>query len=1380
MEMFSGGSISIICGSMLISGEADIIRIENAVKNLYRLNRALRIRIKTDGGEVSQSVWDYIPQNIPVLHFDNEASLNDYAEEYTKNPLSISGSLCEFHILVLPGQYGLLLKLHHFIGDAWTLSLLGTQFNRLMKGQAVEAYSYEDYVENENAYILSKRYQKDKTFFLEQFKKCDEVTYLSEKQANVLDARRCTFVIDGSLASRINEYACQKGTSAFMLFTAALSIYINRIKMNAEKFYIGTAVLNRSGVKEQNTAGMFVNTVPMLIELNNDASFAENLSVIEETAFSVFRHQKFNYGDVLAAIREQYHFSEKLYDVSISYQNARIMDADVKTTWYHNGAQAESLQVHIDDRDNEGVFRIHYDYSICKFSEKDIEHIHSHICELLFDAVANDNEKIRCLKLLLPDEENLIRHTFNQTTVDFPNAATIVSLFEEQVQKYPERTALIAADKTLSYRELNEQANRIAHSILAKRMDHNSVVALMLPRKSYLACAILGILKAGAAYLPVDQHYPKDRIDFMLSDSHAGFCISEENIDELLSSPNTANPGILIDGSHRVYCIYTSGSTGKPKGTVILHKNLLNNVLWRTTAYQDTETDYVVSVSNITTDTFQEEFFYSLMVKSVFSIAEDHQNLESIDKALVSSSSIFMTTPTFFKSIAQYTQWRFQGVILVGEKLEDALANEIFDHHIALYNEYGPSECTICSTFSRLKDDIHIGKPIANTQIYIVDQYMNLVPVGVIGELCIAGAGVGAGYLNRPELTAEKFVVNPFGEGMLYKTGDLAYWRDDGNIEYIGRNDFQVKIRGLRIEPGEIENAICSMGGIDQAVVTVRKNKAGRQLICAFYTGRKTDARALRNHIGRQLPKYMLPHIFTHIQAMPLTSSGKVNRKTLPEVDLENITNDTPYIAPVSDIQKALCSIAQEVLGTVPIGIGEDFFDLGGDSLKAIEFVSKAHNEGIYFSLQQIFDHPTIRQLSESIENNDRLQFTYQQSDFEKIDPLLNKNRIEHMAAPALCPVGNLMLTGATGYLGSHILADYLDHDGGIAWCLVRGKDQKDSERRLQEMLSFYFGDKYSKTDRIRVLCGDLQKDHLGLTAQEYASLQESVNTVINCAASVKHYGTYQHFHEVNVVSVQRLIRFCQASGAKLIHTSTVSVSGNSFGDDFSSNHSQVDAEFSESMLYFGQSLENVYVRSKFEAEKAVLEAMAEGLQANIMRVGQLSNRYSDGVFQKNHESNAYLKRLKAMADLGKIPENLRRQYTEFTPVDKAAQAIMLITRSFSNEQTVFHIENPHFVFVQELAARFTQLGYPVQFVSQHAFSELIEEMGRNEDSAYLLESFINDLDENNLLSYENGTQISVDFTVAYLRGLGFEWPVIDWKYLQKYINYFRRIGYFK
>lgn len=977
MERFAGGSINVLCGIMLLPGvkiEADLAA---AVNRVYQLNDAFRIRISEEDGQPSQQVIPYTEKNIEVLHFASKAELDSYAQKSAEEPFDFHGELCDIKVIVLPGQYGLYAKLHHIVGDAWTIALIGTQFNAIVNSEEPSACSYCEYVESEKEYLESQRYENDRTFFLEQFKKCDEVTYLSEKQATSYNATRKTFVLDADKTQQIKDYATQSKSSAYALFMTALAIYMNRTNMNAEKFYLGTAVLNRSGVREKRTMGMFVNTVPMLIELENSNSFAENLAAMGKTIFSAFRHQKFNYGDVLSAIRKEYSFSEKLYDVMLSYQNAAITGGDCETTWYHCGMQNESLQIHIDDRDREGVFRIHYDYQTDKFTVQEIEALHNHLMTLLQDAIKNDSKKLYELELLPSEEKQKVLFDFNNTAMDYPRDKCVQKLFEEQVAKIPDKVALIACDKTLTYAQLNEQSNRIAHSLIAQGVRSGDIVAIKLTRKSCLFSAMLGVLKAGAAYMPIDPAYPEERAKYMLSESNAKCCIDESNIIALLTNINTDNINGSIGHNDAFCALHTSGSTGTPKMSLLRHGSIMNYIAANQRFWQGIDT--VVSATIVTFDAFVMDSVLSIAQgKQVVLACEDDIYNQTKFEALFdySENNMFFSTPTKIENYirnSNNTNYlnRIKSFVIGGEVFSEHLLELIKDYSpdSKVYNIYGPTETTICVMVDELEygKSITIGRPIANTQIYIVDQYMSPVPVGITGELCIAGDGVGAGYLNRPELTAEKFIDNPFGEGKLYKTGDLAYWREDGSIVYVGRNDFQVKIRGLRIELGEIEKAISSIDGISQAVVVVRKNNEGRQLICAFYTGEEADAKKIRNHIGKKLPKYMLPHICTHLDEMPLTRSGKVNRKALPDVDLYAIDNAVEYVAPTTEQEKILVTAMESVLGGDRVGVLDNFFDVGGDSLKAIELISKLEKQGYHTDTKTIFACETVKELAEQV-----------------------------------------------------------------------------------------------------------------------------------------------------------------------------------------------------------------------------------------------------------------------------------------------------------------------------------------------------------------------------------------------------------------------------
>ena len=586
-------------------------------------------------------------------------------------------------------------------------------------------------------------------------------------------------------------------------------------------------------------------------------------------------------------------------------------------------------------------------------------------------------KKISELSMLSLEEEYMLKEQFNNTFADYPKDKCVHLLFEEQVLKTPDKTAVIACDKTLTYDELNKLSNRIAHSLIEKGVNVNDIVAFALPRNSYLIATMFGILKSGGAYMPIDPDYPQDRIKYMLKDSDAKFFITEDNINDFVSD-NEENPKIYVSPDSYYCALHTSGSTGTPKMSLLYHNSIMN-FLYANARFYD-NVDAVVSATIITFDAFIMDSVLAISYgKPLYLMSNDEMyNQNKFEKVFKNvSKAMFFSTPTKLKSyIDNSTNKEFvkniKSFVLGGEIFTEDLFDLINENtdDSNIYNIYGPTETTICVVVDELKDhDITIGKPIANTQIYIVDKYNNLMPIGKIGELCIAGDGVGAGYLNRPELTAEKFVDNPFGEGRMYKTGDLAYWREDGNIAYVGRNDFQVKIRGLRIELGEIESAIDSVDGVSQAVVVVRKDTNGRQLICAFYTeNTKVDVAEIKSAISSKLPKYMMPHIFTVLSEMPLTTSGKINRKALPEVDLVNILNDNEYVAPTTEKESILCQTIESILNAEKVGTADNFFDLGGDSLKAIELISKLESKGYKTTVKTVFECETVKELAEQLE----------------------------------------------------------------------------------------------------------------------------------------------------------------------------------------------------------------------------------------------------------------------------------------------------------------------------------------------------------------------------------------------------------------------------
>ena len=990
------------CSSMLISGQKGEDELQFALNELFRINDALRFRLDYNGGEVLQQLTDFCHRKFEVLHFNSEKELTEYADEYSKQLFASPEILSDFKIVILPDKFGIIAKLHHIISDAWTFGLLYTQFNAIINNATEPvAYSYVDYLETEKAYTDSKRYLKDREFFHNQIKKTERITLFNEKESISLDAKRKVFILDSEKAERLKNFASENDCSIFSVFSLIFAIYISRIKNNENRFFIGTTILNRYNERELNTAGVFINTVPMLFDIDSDKSFSDNLEITEDALLSVFRHQKYNYNDLLSDLRKdnKNHYG-KLFDVMINYMNAAIgfSDESIHSTWHHNGKQNETLQINIDDRDNEGVFKIHYDYQTDKFTDKDIEQLHWHICNILEDAVNNPHKKISQLNMLTAEERHKLLHTFNDTAVEYDKSTCPYALFEEHAIKNPHKAAVIFKDTRLSYKELYELVGDYAAKLNRLGVRENDVVAVHLERSHRLVALQLAVLKIGAIFLPLDKRFPAERLKLASDDCNVRLLITDEKIESGLSAEvldvsdfeaiKTTEAAQTVINMDSCYIIYTSGSTGKPKGCLLTGRGLLNFCKNNNTleALNKIEDCVFACVNSVSFDYFIAESLLPLTNGFTTVVLDDKESTvqrEFLSVVVKNNINVLMTTPTRLKiyfgdNPNTDALSRFRCICTSGEPLTAELLSQMYEKspRAKVYNPIGPSECSVWDIGGELNRedglDIHIGKPIANAQIYITDKYLNPVPIGVTGEICIGGDGVGAGYINNPELTAEKFVDNPFGEGRLYKTGDLAHWREDGNIVFVGRNDFQVKIRGLRIELGEIESAVCSVEGTELSVAVVRTDENGVQYICVFYTGKEKAGAQIKAEIQKKLPSYMLPHIFVHLEEMPLTSSGKINRRALPEV---SFVKEADIEEPANETEKLVCDAFKRILGLGRVGRNSDFFESGGTSLSMITLLSEDGFEGI--TAAEFMRNPTPKELSLLLEKSDKKSSDY-------------------------------------------------------------------------------------------------------------------------------------------------------------------------------------------------------------------------------------------------------------------------------------------------------------------------------------------------------------------------------------------------------------------
>jgi amino acid adenylation domain-containing protein len=606
------------------------------------------------------------------------------------------------------------------------------------------------------------------------------------------------------------------------------------------------------------------------------------------------------------------------------------------------------------------------------------------------------NKLVRDIDAISEDEKETL-NTFNATEheYDIPANTTLYSLFEEQATKNADKVCVIADNKEITYKDFRAFAERIDGKIRSVTSNEKSVIAVICERSFEMYGAVYGIIRGGNAYLPIDPNYPQERIDYILSNSDAKAVVAQDKFTHLVTSVPCINATeilhsdyvaekteILANEEDTAYVIYTSGSTGNPKGAKISHKSAVNRILWMHEFYPLEENDVILQKTPYTFDvSVWELFWWGITGRTLCASKPDEHFLPAkiLDEAKRNKVTHLHFVPSVFDLFLTYLennkeeQSKFETVkyvFLSGEALTANHINRfysIYDYNkVSLHNLYGPTECAVDVSYYPCVpadvDPVPIGKPIYNTQLHIVDKNMNLTPIGVTGELCIAGVNVGQGYLNNEELTNEKFIDNPYGEGKLYKTGDLAYWREDGQIIYCGRNDFQVKINGQRIELGEIENAITNVDGVVQCAVIVRE-----QYICAFYTGKETEEKELRSILNTTLPRYMVPHVFTYMESLPMTVSGKLDRKALPQTDFNNINTEAEYIAPETEEEKVLAEVVCDVLRTESVNMLDNFFNVGGDSILAIYVVSELEEKGYELHVADIMQSETLADVAKAM-----------------------------------------------------------------------------------------------------------------------------------------------------------------------------------------------------------------------------------------------------------------------------------------------------------------------------------------------------------------------------------------------------------------------------
>lgn len=995
-NIFSCPEIWNIGGAMKISGQLDFQKLEKTINLLIEKNDVFRFKFIQINNGIQQYEASYKEKSIDRFYFDTYEELENWTSIDMKKKFDLlNGELYYFAICSIKNNCTYVyLRMHHIITDGWSYSVIAKQICEIYNNpDDFQRYSYIDFIKSEQDYFNSTRYEKDKKYWLSKFENLPEDLF-NERSSDVAGKRK-VFKLSLEKSLKIKKFIKEYRLSLNTFFTAVYIIYANKIYQK-EDIVIGSPVLNRSGKKERNIVGMFTSTMPFRYNLQPDITLENLMKEVNNELIKSFFHQKYPYNYLIKDLELSRQGYDSLFDVCINCYNTEfrycINDVPIESIEFYSGKQAYSLQLVIKEWGEGGELTLELDYKADKYSDEDIGEIYLYLNRIVDKILAGPQEKVKNIEILTADEKTKLIYGLNSTENEYPKDKTIYELFEQQADKTPFNIALSFENKELTYKELNIKANQLARKLRDRGIKRESKVGIMTRHSFETVIAILAVIKTGAAYVPIDPAYPVDRINYIIEDSGIELILTNIEAD-LKGETLNLNDSRLFSGDGNnleknnspedlVYIIYTSGSTGKPKGVMIKHAGLVNYIWWAKKMYINDQKDTFALYSSLSFDLTVTSIFTPLISGNKLNIYYDDRTEFILYKILRDNrTSIIKLTPSHLHLLKDIDNSKssVKTFIVGGEDLKCSLAGKVyksFNGNIRIFNEYGPTETVVgCMIYEydHEKDkegSVPIGRAADNVQVYILDKYLNAVPPKCIGELYVSGDGVAKGYLNNRELTETVFISNPFVHGKtMYKTGDTAEYREDGVIEYIGRADKQVKIRGHRIEPGEIEKQLLRLQNIEEAIVTAWDNPAGEKRLCAYVTSDETlNNQKIRKQLLEFLPGYMIPDYIKQIDKLPLTANGKIDAKLLPVPDYN--TSDKEFTEAGNEKEKALINISKKILVAEKIGVNDNFYELGGDSIKAIQISSQLNNMGLKLKVKDILSRNSFEEIASCIEIN--------------------------------------------------------------------------------------------------------------------------------------------------------------------------------------------------------------------------------------------------------------------------------------------------------------------------------------------------------------------------------------------------------------------------
>ncbi|MBW4609137.1 MAG: amino acid adenylation domain-containing protein [Hassallia sp. WJT32-NPBG1] len=1429
-----------IPAAVRLTGLLNISALSHSISEILRRHEALRTTFTTVDGQPVQTINPAFSCTLPLIDLqalsqaEREQETLRLARAEAQRPFDLEkGPLLRVTLLRLEEQdHVILFTMHHIVSDGWSTGILIRELTTLYqgcdRGQPCNLpelpIQYVDFAVWQRQWLQGEVLNKQLNYWKQQLGGNLPVLELpTDRPRPAIQTDRgatISFTLSESVTAALKNLSQQQGATLFMTLLAAFKVLLHRYTQQ-DDILVGTPIANRNRSEIEGLIGFFINTLVLRSNLAGNPTFKQLLAQVREVTFGAYAHQDLPFEQLVEELQPERDLSHSsLFQVMFILQNAPTETLHLPNLTL-NPLKVESKTANFDLTlsmvETEAGLKGGIEYNTDLFNADRITRMLDHFQILLAGIVAHPDQSLYELPLLTATEHQQILTTWNSNKIYVPQQC-IHQLFEAQVEKTPDAVAVVFDKEKLTYQELNQRANQLAHYLQIQGVKPEVLVGISLEYSCELVVGILGILKAGGAYLPLDPGYPQERLAYMLEDAQVSVIITQKKLGnnlpihnshiicidsgwEQITNQTRENPVSNVTPNNLAYVIYTSGSTGKSKGVMIEHRSLLNAYLaWEEAYHLQKNATSHLQMASFSFDVFSGDLVRALCSGGKLVLCPRELLLEPeklYQLMLQEKVDCAEFVPGVLRNLMQYleqSQQRldFMQLLICGSDSwyvqEYEEFRQLCNSQTRLINSFGLTEATIDSTYFEagttklpVEQLVPIGQPFANTQIYILDRYLQPLPVGVIGEIYIGGAGLARGYLNRLDLTAEKFIPNSFTQETgeyLYKTGDLGRWLPDGNIELIGRVDNQVKLRGFRIELGEVEAVLGKHPILKESVVLVREDRPKQQQLIAYVVPESAhlnqiNSSDLQQFLQEQLPSYMIPSAFVMLAAFPLTPNGKIDRRALPKPDLQEIENT--FIAPHTETEIKLAQLWSKVLCVEKVGIHDNFFEIGGNSLLTTKLILKIRAVfQVDFPLRILFESPTVASLAITLEKYHQVGYNNESSKENIID--WNKETIldstiypKNSYKKTEVEPNHILLTGATGFLGAFLLFELLQQTKANIYCLVRAQNLEAAKKKLQKALDSYLIWNESFSQRIIPVIGDLSQALLGLNKQDFQQLANQIDIIYHNGAWVHHIYPYSVLKPANVLGTQEVLRLaCQVKIKPVHFISTASI--------FSSlKESAVSVSTETDSIDDYPVYANGYVQTKWVCEKLIKTAQKKGLPISIYRIGRVSGHSQTGAFNVN---DFLYKLIIGCVQLGSVPD--RDIQEDIMPVDYVSQGIIHLSKEEKYLGKVFHLVNNQLLHTNILLKVIQSFGYQIQQLPYEKWRlKLINIAGASDEHPlYSLVPFFSENTSHKQPVKTGNFKFDCQNAIAALSNSQIICPDIDEKLLSTYISYLAKQGF--